>query len=221
MENFIGNNAKFIIEWGQAITVIIIILTFIFIFKLVRNNSYFLPKGFIGYSFTIIMLLVIFINVMAFSKVTTMKPRISKVISELEYLLNKTAPDFKFTLLDNDSIKSISDYKGKLILLNFWATWCAPCLSEMPDLNKLHNNYKNDGLVVIALSDESKETLNKFAQSKPFTAIAAYSKEFIWANIQSERPMSFLIDKNGVIVEYFTGGYEYAFFEDKIKIYLE
>lgn len=160
------------------------------------------------------------ISSLAFTKVTRMKPRISVVLNALEVLHDKPAPPFNFYLLADDSKKNISDYKGKVVLLNYWATWCAPCIKEMPELNRLQSKYQDQGLIVIALSDEDKERLIKFANKKPFIATAAYSKEFNWADIQSERPMTFLINREGVIVDYFTGGYDFTFFESKIINYL-
>ncbi len=216
MENFIGNNAKFIIQWGQLITVTIILVAVFLLYLLVKNNKYFLPKGFLGYSITAVLTFLIFVSAMAFNKVTRMKPRISYVINALEVLHNKPAPPFNFYLLADDSEKNISDYKGKIVVLNFWATWCAPCIKEMPELNKLQSKYQDQGLTVIALSDEDKERLIKFAKKIPFAVTAVYSKEFDWANIQTERPMTFLINREGIIVDYFTGGYDFSFFESKI-----
>lgn len=220
MEDFIGNNAKFIIQWGQAISIAIILTSFLLLYLVVRNNKYYLPKGFLGYSTAIVLTFLILISGLVFTKVTTMKPRISAVLSGLEALHNKPAPPFDFYLLADDSRKSISDYKGKLVLLNYWATWCAPCIKEMPELNRLQSNYEDKGLIVIALSDEDKERLLKFSNKNPFTVSAAYSKEFNWADLQSERPMTFLINGEGIIVDYFTGGYDFDFFESKVSKYL-
>lgn len=221
MEDFIGNNAKFIIEWGQLITATILIIAIFLLYRLGKNNKYFLPKGFLAYLIAIILTFLILLSGLAFTKVTRMKPRVSVVLNALEALQNKPAPSFDFNLLADDSKKNISDYKGKIVLLNYWATWCAPCLKEMPELNKLQEKYQDQGLIVIALSDEDKETLIKFANKTPFIVSAAYSKEFNWADIQSERPMTFLINREGIIVDYFTGGYDYAFFESKIINYLK
>jgi thiol-disulfide isomerase/thioredoxin len=221
MEDFIGNNAKIIIEWGQLITGIIILTSILLLYLLVKKNKYFLPKGFLAYSVAIILTFLILISGLAFAKVTSMKPRISVVLNGLEALHNKPAPPFNFYLLADDSKKNISDYKGKVVLLNYWATWCAPCIKEMPELNRLQSKYKDQGLTVIALSDEDKERIIKFANKKPFVVTAAYSKEFNWADIQSERPMTFLINREGVIVDYFTGGYDFAFFESKIINHLK
>jgi len=221
MEDFIGNNAKFIIQWGQLITAIILIIAIFLLYLLGKNNKYFLPKGFLAYLIAIVLTFLILISGMAFTKVTRMKPRVSVVLNALETLHNKPAPSFDFNLLADDSKKNISDYRGKIVLLNYWATWCAPCIKEMPELNRLQKKYQDQGLIVIALSDEDKERLIKFADENPFIASAAYSKEFYWADIQSERPMTFLINREGIIVDYFTGGYDFAFFESKIINYLK
>ncbi len=221
MENFVGNNAKFIIQWGQFITVAIILGAIFFLYQLVKNNKYFLPKGLFAYALTTGLAFLILISSMAFTKVTRMKPRISFVLNEIEALYNKPAPSFNFNILTEDTIKNIRDYKGKIVLLNYWATWCPPCIKEMPDLNKLQSKYGDEGLVVLALTDEDKETLSRFAAKKPFTAVAAYSNEFKWADLQTERPMTFLIDREGIIVDYFTGGYDFDFFESKIIEYLK
>ena len=220
MEDFIGNNAKIIVEWGQWIAVSIILISITLIYFLVKNNKYYLPKGFFGYSTALILTFLILISGLAFTKVAKMKPRVSFVLNGLEALHNKPAPPFEFYLLEDDSKKNIKDYKGKVVLLNYWATWCAPCIKEMPELNKLQAEFQDVGLLVIALSDENKERLLKFSSKKPFTATAAYSEEFNWADIQTERPMTFLINREGIIVDYFTGGYDAAFFESKILKYL-
>ena len=221
MEDFIGNNAKVIVEWGQLITASVIVIAIFLLYRLGKNNKYFLPRGFFGYLMAFVLILVVVVSSLAFTKVTQMKPRISFVLDELEALHNKPAPPFEFYLLADDSRKSIGDYKGKLVLLNYWATWCAPCIKEMPELNLLQNKYRDQGLIVIALSDEDRERLIKFSERKPFSVTAAYSKEFHWADIQSERPMSFLINREGLIVDYFTGGYDFDFFESKIKEHLK
>ncbi len=67
------------------------------------------------------------------------------------------APDFEMTALDGSSIR-LSDYKGKVVLLNFWATWCAPCLVEIPDFVELVNQYGDDGFAILGISiDEGPE----------------------------------------------------------------
>ena len=69
---------------------------------------------------------------------------------------NTTAFDFILESVRNENNISLSQYKGKVVLLNFWATWCIPCLEEMPALENLYQLYKDKGLVVLAISVDKK-----------------------------------------------------------------
>jgi peroxiredoxin len=71
--------------------------------------------------------------------------------------------DFTVKDMNGASVK-LSDYKGKVILVNFWATWCPPCKAELPGLIELYDRYKDQGLVVLGISgDDDPETLRAFA----------------------------------------------------------
>ncbi len=66
-------------------------------------------------------------------------------------------PEFSLARLSGGE-KSDKDYRGKLVLLNFWALWCAPCVAEMPALERLHTSFKDKGLEVVAISVDSKNS---------------------------------------------------------------
>ena len=67
--------------------------------------------------------------------------------------LGAKAPDFSATTLDPTPVtKTLEDYRGQVVLINIWATWCGPCRVEMPSIEKLHNAYASKGLKVIAIS---------------------------------------------------------------------
>ena len=68
---------------------------------------------------------------------------------------------FTLTGLDGKSY-SLDGLRGRVVLLNFWATWCPPCRKEMPDMEKLYQRFENKGLVVLAVSDEKRETVEKY-----------------------------------------------------------
>jgi peroxiredoxin len=72
------------------------------------------------------------------------------------------AADFALGDLDGNTVR-LSDYKGKVVLLNFWATWCSPCASEQPHLEKLYRSYKDRGFVVLAVSMDGPETIAEVA----------------------------------------------------------
>ncbi len=75
-----------------------------------------------------------------------------------------------FTLTDlNGKAWTLSQLKGHVVLVNFWATWCPPCRKEMPDIEELSKEFKDQGLVVLAISDEPKDTVEKFIKEKGYT----------------------------------------------------
>jgi thiol-disulfide isomerase/thioredoxin len=133
----------------------------------------------------------------------------------------KAFPDFQFTDSGSGSIKKLSDYKGRVVLLNIWATWCPPCQREMPDLDKLEIAYAQSGLSVIALSDEDAETVKQYTTEHTFqfpTGTFIMMPQVI-AEIGT-RPVSILIDKKGQVADMVVGARGFGFFEDWVKKYL-
>lgn len=73
-----------------------------------------------------------------------------------------SAPDFTAHLLTGGE-KKLSDYRGKFVLLNFWASWCGPCIAEMPALQRLHDRFKDQGFTVLAVGvDDEVSALDEF-----------------------------------------------------------
>jgi peroxiredoxin len=64
---------------------------------------------------------------------------------------------------------SLADLRGKVVLVNFWATWCPPCRKEMPDMDALYRRFRDQGLVVLAISDEEAPVVRKFLDEHPYT----------------------------------------------------
>ena len=129
------------------------------------------------------------------------------------------APDFKLTGLDGKPV-TLAGSKGKVILLNFWATWCGPCRAEIPDLVDLQNKYK-DRLQILGLvvddddQDAIKEFVEKFGVNYP-VAIASDEIRFQYGGIAA-LPTSFVLDAEGRIVQKHEGLRDPVLYETEIR----
>ncbi len=135
------------------------------------------------------------------------------------------AEDFEFKLVATDETMALSDLKGKVIILNLWATWCPPCLYEIPDLNRIHKDYADSGVVVISLSDEVPEELRAFARSRPLETMSAFVDgraklpQAVRAGFEI-RPTSYVIDRDGMFRKYILGARSYSYFRRAIRPHL-
>src|SRR6266849_9202683 len=129
------------------------------------------------------------------------------------------APEFKLSGLDGKPV-TLADSRGKVILLNFWATWCGPCRAEIPDLVELQNKYK-DRLQILGLvvdeddQDAIKEFAEKFGINYP-VAIAGNDIRFQYGGIAA-LPTSFVLDAEGRIVQKHEGLRDPVLYETEIR----
>ena len=118
--------------------------------------------------------------------------------------------DARFNTLDGKEV-ALKTWQNKVIVLNFWATWCPPCREEMPELSKMQDQYKNKNLVVIGLSTDDLETTKTFIQSNPvsYPVLAGDMQAMNFAeslgNNQGVLPYTVVIDEKGHIVKSFFG----------------
>jgi thiol-disulfide isomerase/thioredoxin len=135
----------------------------------------------------------------------------------------KTTAHLNFTLKDIDgaSVK-LTDYKGKVVLLNFWATWCGPCKLEIPEFVEAYERYRDKGFVILGVLSEDdpapaelRSFMAKFRMTYPVflehQELAAANGE-LWA-----LPTSFLIDRQGSICTRHTGAMTKDMLEQEIK----
>lgn len=123
----------------------------------------------------------------------------------------KTAPDFTLPNINGNNYQLSQNFGKGPILINFWATWCLPCRSEMKALKKIYKKYKDDGLQVLSISVDDPRTVSKVkgtvkANRYPFTILLDTNSEVFQLYQGTNPPLSILIDKNGEIV-YSHAGY--------------
>ena len=112
------------------------------------------------------------------------------------------AIDFTLTDLDGNKV-SLKDIKGKSVYLNFWATWCPPCKREMPEIEKIYQQYKDQGLVVLAvdLGEDSTTVRNFMTQNNyNFTVLLDSNQNVATQYSITAIPTSYFIDKEGNII---------------------
>jgi len=125
--------------------------------------------------------------------------------NQLKLNINNTATEFTVEMINGEKI-NLSDLKGKVVLLNYWATWCAPCLMEFAEFpEKILEPFKNKDFILIAVSiGENKEKVeNKMDKMKKYGVdfnVGIDPKKEIWDKYATGAiPKSFLIDQNGII----------------------
>lgn len=143
------------------------------------------------------------------------------------------APDFKLATIDGKEFY-LSDFAGKVIMLNFWGTWCPPCRKEIPDLISLHTKYNKDGLEVIGitLNSGSAKDIKKFANSKDmnYTLLTDLGNDetISVTNLYGQTigqpissiPTTLIIDRAGYIVKGYLGARSEEVFYNDLKEFL-
>ena len=136
----------------------------------------------------------------------------------------QVAPEF--ALQDSDGkIVKLSDYKGKVVLLNFWATWCGPCKIEIPWFKEFETTYKNKNFAVlgVAMDDEGWEIVKPYIEQQKInyrTLLGTEPVGALYGGVDS-LPTSFLIDRDGRIASVHVGLVSKSVYVDEIKSLLD
>jgi thiol-disulfide isomerase/thioredoxin len=122
---------------------------------------------------------------------------------EKEAVERKVAPEITLASSLNSPAKlSLAGARGKVVLLEFWATWCPPCRASIPHLQKLHDTYGKRGLLIISVTNEDEETVKEFVKERRMTFPVGIDKDDRTMTTYGIRgiPAAFLIDRTGRVV---------------------
>lgn len=141
--------------------------------------------------------------------------------ARLERRIGEVVPDARFWRVTDGDEQNLSDLRGKVVLVNLWATWCPPCRAELPILNRIQEDHSEKGLVVLTLSDEPPARVAPFVTKLAPRALNGYVKSFGWLEIRKFRPFSLIIDRDGVLQDFVFGAQDYSVFDRKVRPYLD
>jgi thiol-disulfide isomerase/thioredoxin len=123
-------------------------------------------------------------------------------------LIGSVAPDFRLKDLKGAEV-ALSESKGKVVLIDFWATWCAPCRQEMPDFQNIHRELSGQDVVVLAVDvDEPQDTVAEYIDKEKYTfpVLLSAGSDVVAKYSVSAYPTVFAVDKSGRIAEILVGG---------------
>ena len=149
---------------------------------------------------------------------------VSAVGADSAALRSKTAPDFRLEAVDGSQV-SLADFKGKVVLVNLWATWCPPCVRETPRIVRLAEKYKAQGLVVLGVNTTYQDDRAKVAafvrdHKVSYPVLLDTDDRFGQAYGARLLPTSYLIDQQGKIVQVRVGEIDEAQLGEQIQALL-
>ncbi len=133
------------------------------------------------------------------------------------------APDFTLQTLDGESV-SLSDYRGKLVMINFWASWCPPCNSEMPDLQSYYEQHQDEDFIILGVNyQDTPDKVQAFVEKYSVTFPILLDSDGRIANLFGVQglPTSFFVDKEGNVLGYQPGPVTKEMLEDGITPLLQ
>lgn len=216
LAGFIGNHAAFLEDFGNWILIPLVIIVMVLSLWVLKQHQWhkLIRRG--------VCVILFAVNLLAgsvlFMTNISLRPMVASM-ARVQRNVGGEMENFSFGLITDSAHHTLAEFKGHVVLLNFWATYCPGCIEEFPALKKLEREYRS-GLSVIALSDEEPDRVTGAVGKWESPTLTGYYSSAEWMNLESFRPVTIIIDRGGAIQECFWGRRTYEEFEDLIKKYL-
>jgi len=217
---WLRQNFAHLAAWASYAFVSVAVLAAVGVWWLGRGRRFLIPAGGVRKFGSFLCSSLVGLSVIGIAVTRGPMLPLVKTAERLHRAIGEQVPDFRFRLASDDSEHQLAEFRGKVVLVNLWATWCPPCRTELPVLNRLQAAYKDHGVVVLTLSDEPREDMREFVGRQAPDAVNGYMVRFGWLEIETFRPFTLVVDRNGVLRDYFFGSQEFDTFEVKIREYL-
>ena len=133
--------------------------------------------------------------------------------------VGKKAPNFTLKNMNGNKV-TLRDLEGEKVFINFWASWCPPCQTEMPDIQKLYKNHGNDIKIIAINLEEKKEKVKKYLENEnlTFPVLLDKNKKVASKYLVRAIPTSYFINENGIITAKHLGILNYEDMKKNLKI---
>jgi thiol-disulfide isomerase/thioredoxin len=138
----------------------------------------------------------------------------------LDNTVGSPVPDLEFRSVQDGAARRLSELRGSVVVVNLWATWCPPCLRELPVLNRLQGSYRERGVVVLTLTDQGADEVRDVLSRLAPQPMNGTVESFGWLAIRDFRPFTLVLDRQGVLRDYLFGDQTYDAFAARIQPYL-
>ena len=181
-----------------------------------RGGGGWRPRGFWRWAGVVVCLLAAAVSTAGFA----LQHRVNQVIED-------RVAGIRLELLPEGPGRTLADYRDQVVVLNFWATWCPPCRKEMPDLNRLADAYRDRGVVVLTVSDEPREAVDRYTAEHPlttenalFTDAGPSPQDPIGNLAYDGRPTTLILDRDGRLRRLLIGAQSFEVFSEAVERYL-
>jgi cytochrome c biogenesis protein CcmG/thiol:disulfide interchange protein DsbE len=146
--------------------------------------------------------------------------KIYRASSQADPAIGRAAPPLSFHLLADGSVHTLADYRGNVVLVNVWATWCPPCRVELPGLDALQREYAGRKVIVLAVTNEEPETVRGFHDLAGMRVVKAYltpQQRSFYMPRGMLLPTTYLVDGQGILRAVFVGRRPEWFFRYEVR----